>query len=139
VTRHWDADHVVSTLLEELAGQSNALLTEDECVAEFELGIEVAHPSMPAEQPGARLPGWAERRDALLGRAQRFVLNHFYEVPIVESGAPHGVLVDPKTEPSNQMKRAARRRTQAGDIARIRGNFGLYQDNVEGPLDGARA
>ena len=50
---------------------------------------------------------------------------------IVEAGAPQARFVEFETERMDEMQRGARVRTQAYDIARIRGDFRLVQDDME--------
>jgi hypothetical protein len=67
------------------------------------------------------------------------VLHHFYEMPVVEPGAPYGVFIDPKAEPPDEVERTARCCAETRNIARIRWNFGLNQNDMKGALDRARA
>jgi len=51
--------------------------------------------------------------------------------PIIDAGATQGLVVDPKPESSDKVQSAMGRRAEAGNIARIRGDFGLEERNVE--------
>ena len=67
------------------------------------------------------------------------MLQDLDQVPIVETGAPHRVLVDPEAELADQVQRAQGGRAKPRDIAGIRRNFRLDQDDVERTRHGARA
>jgi hypothetical protein len=94
---------------------------------------------MPAEEPRRRGTLRAQLLDPLLGKGQGLVLNDFDEVPVVEAGAAYCMLVDPKAEPPDQVKRTQGRRTEARDVAGIGRNFWFDQNNVEGSRDSACA
>src|SRR5262245_41050622 len=57
-----------------------------------------------------------------------------HEVPIVETGAPNGMLVDAKTELSDEVKGRAGTRAKASDVARVGRDLGLDQNHVKRPL-----
>ena len=68
-----------------------------------------------------------------LGFVESIVHVQFDERPIVESSAPHCVIVNPKPQGLDKMQCAARGRAEPGNIAGVRRNFRLYQDDVKWP------
>ena len=67
------------------------------------------------------------------------VLSNVDEVPVVDTGAPHAVLVDAKPERPDQVERRRGRGAQARDVARVRGDLRLDEDDVEGDAERLRA
>src|SRR5262249_51492884 len=91
-----DADDAVRVGGEEVVGEADALAPEDERVAGGEAGVEVAPRADRAEEveaPSRRLGGerGEERREVV-------VAPHVDEVPVVDAGAAHAVLVDAEAE-----------------------------------------
>lgn len=56
---------------------------------------------------------------------------HVDQVPIVQSRSPHGVIIDAKTETSDEMKHRRCRRTQTRDVSRVRWDFRLDEHDVK--------
>jgi hypothetical protein len=59
---------------------------------------------------------------------------HVHQVPVVEPRAAYRVFVDAKAEPPHQVQRRLRRDAQAPDVARVRWDLRLDQDDVKRPL-----
>ena len=55
-------------------------------------------------------------------------------MPIIEAGAAHGVLVDAKSEPSDEVERRAGCSAKSSDVAGVRRDLGLHEHDVERPL-----
>jgi len=71
------------------------------------------------------------RRQCLPERFESAVLVKIDLGPVIDAGATQSLVVNPKPEPSNEVQSATGRRAEAGDIARIRGDFGLEERYVE--------
>ena len=71
--------------------------------------------------------------------SERCVRVYADQVPVVETGAAYGVLVDAKTEASDQVKRRAGRGAEARDVAGVRGDFRFDEGDVKGRLRGRSA
>ena len=63
------------------------------------------------------------------------VLLEVHEVPIIEAGATHRVLVDPESEASDEVERGLRRRGETGNVPRVLRDFGLDEDDTERPFE----
>ena len=77
--------------------------------------------------------GKTQRHRGALGLVERVVHVEFDERPVVESSAPHRVIVNPKPKGLDQMQRAACGCTEPGNITGVWRNFRLYQDDVKWP------
>ncbi len=67
------------------------------------------------------------------------VLTHLHEVPVVEPRPPYAVLVDAKTELSDEVQHRPRRRCEARDVSRVGRDLGLHEDDVKGSRHGRGA
>ena len=53
------------------------------------------------------------------------------EVPIVDAGPPHRLVVDAKTEGPNQVEHRAGRGAESGNVTGVRRNLGLDEHHME--------
>src|ERR1019366_2757146 len=124
-----DADGAVGEAREELLGEADALPAEDEGVARGEGGVEVARGGDGGEEvkPGAgRLarPGVEEVLEV-------DVLADVHEVPVVDPGTAHAVVVDAETQRADEVHGGGRGGAEAGDVARVGRDLRLDEDHVE--------
>ena len=61
------------------------------------------------------------------------------EMPVVDAGPAHTVLVDPEPERAHEMERARRGRAKTGNVACVRRDLRLDEDDVKRTRERGRA
>ena len=85
------------------------------------------------------LPAGRRFRERVEEVREVHVLAHVDEVPVVDPGPPHALLVDPEAERPDEVEHGPRRGAQAGDVPRVRRDLRLHEDDVEGRRQGRGA
>src|SRR5690606_800443 len=116
-----DAEHGIGASLEQTGVEARALLTEHEDIARLEGDVEIAALRLTAEEPAAVGPAVGSDDPFCVG--ERGMLRDADHVPVVEPRPAYGVLVDAEAEPSYEVQRTARGRTQSADIPGVRWYF----------------
>jgi hypothetical protein len=130
----WDPEHAVTTLGEELLGQSDALLAEDQDVPHSKIRVEVAPPGLARKEPRAWFRRTRRRSNRLFGGVEVGVGLQIDEVPVVEPCSANGVFLDGKPQTSDQVQGTTRCGAKASDIAGVRGDFRLDEHDLEGAI-----
>ena len=84
-------------------------------------------------RPGGSGLGLLRERVEEMGEVE--VPPHVDEVPVVDAGPAHTVLVDPEAERPDEVERRGRGRAEPGDVARVGRDLGLDEDDVERPRE----
>ncbi len=111
--------------LQHLRRKTFVLRAENESVARFERRFRVSARARRFHNEGPRV---AQRREALVDIDMRA---HFGQRVVIEAGATHGLQADVESERLHQVERAPGVGAQANDVARIRRNLGLDEDDVK--------
>lgn len=126
LTDRGDAVNLVGVLGEQLVWEAHALATEHQGVVRPERRVEVALLSGGGEKPRARA------RMSMTKVRPIEVTLQLDERPVIEPGAPHGLLIDREAQLSDEVQRKLKRRGEARDVSRVLRDLGVDEDDSRG-------
>lgn len=126
---HWEAHATERARVEQRLGQAGGFLAEDEVVATPKRDVKDGARGFGAEQPDPRRPGRGVRRVEV--GVPGCVLSDSESWPVVEPGATARLFAGIEPEGVDEVQRARGGHAGPPDVARVVGDLGLVEDNVE--------
>jgi hypothetical protein len=130
---HRDRDAIVTVCLQHHFGQTFRLPAEHQKIAAPKTDVVVSASRFGREEKVSRI--WSLARMQLF---ERIPHSHVHFVPVIESGAFQLSIFERKAERLHQVQSRSRRETESANVAGIRRNLRLDQDDVEHATNVAR-